>query len=398
VRHPIWVLLCLVSGIAIAGSIALAAPSRTNLDRSQGVVAATNGQLAISDVRVTSLTDSTAKMSWTTNIAATGQVTYSASGSNPQIVSDVHPDSSTSNTTHLVTLSGLTASQTYSFSIQSSDTVGENASTSSQTFTTGPILGAPSTYSTLFTALSSTGNPVPNALLFFSTQDSTNGTSETWAGMTDANGDYRLVLPLRTQALSGYVSGTPATLTITGVDSSGNTATATLNLTNLGSLPATESITFPITAPTTITTILGPDTIQVSVPQEAQPIVQLAVSTPTTPPAITPIAQDQQIFAVQIDATGANGPIHTLSAPLQISITFRPALNINPLLAQIYTIDNGQTQALATRVTNNGDGTFTATALTTHLSPFVVEAPGVGTPIPEAYVSLALNNRPGGGW
>ena len=399
-RRPIWVFLCLAVGISITGSVALAAPGPVSRGTSQGAIVSTSGQLSISNVQATSITDTSAQISWTTNVAARGQVTYSGNGSTPQTILDVHPDGSISNTTHLVTLTGLSPGQTYSFSVQSSDSQGDNVSAPSQSFTTGPALLATTTYSTQFTALTANGNPSPNTLLFFTTQDSPNGFSETWAGMTDGSGNYSLVLPLRKQDLSSYVTGTNGTLTVTGIDLSGATTSASYPLSNQGSLPTRETITFPtlsVSGPGTVNTTVNGDPVKVSVPAESVPIAQLSISTPATPPAITPVAQDQLIVAIVVSATDAQGnPIHTLSAPLQISITFA-ASSFNPFLAQIYTLDaNGQTQALPTRVTDNGNGTFTATAVTTHLSPFAVYAPGLKTPVPLAYLPLIAKQSPAG--
>ena len=42
-RHPTWVLLCLVGGIIMAGSIALAAPNQRNHDMNQNVIEAASG-------------------------------------------------------------------------------------------------------------------------------------------------------------------------------------------------------------------------------------------------------------------------------------------------------------------------------------------------------------------
>ncbi len=111
------------------------------------------------------------------------------------------------------------------------------------------------------------------------------------------------------------------------------------------------------------------------------PSAHLTVQLPTSAPAITPSDPvEQLLFAVEIDATDASGnAIHDLSAPLTISIRFTPLLGQNALLAQIYTIDkNGNSQALPTLVTANGDGSYTAVAQTRHLSPFEIFAPDVG--------------------
>jgi len=119
------------------------------------------------------------------------------------------------------------------------------------------------------------------------------------------------------------------------------------------------------------------------------------------PPAITPTSpQDQPILSIEIDATDAGGnAIHDLSAPLTISIRFTPPSGINAMLAQIYTVDSfGNSEALATQVTANGDGSFTAIAQTSHLSPFEIFAPGVGTPVPLSYLPAVSDDSVMAGW
>ena len=70
----------------------------------------------------------------------------------------------------------------------------------------------------------------------------------------------------------------------------------------------------------------------------------------------------------------------------------------NPLLTQIVTIKDGVTQKLATAVEDNGDGTFTAAARTQHRSPFVLVAPGAGTPVPIGYFSWLRPGNVAGSW
>lgn len=86
------------------------------------------------------------------------------------------------------------------------------------------------------------------------------------------------------------------------------------------------------------------------------------------------------------------------SHPITISIRFTPPANANPYLAQIETIDptSGHTQVLPTAVTANSDGTFTATAQTSHLSSFVVFAPGPGTSEPVGFIPAVAKTA--GGW
>ena len=58
---------------------------------------------------------------------------------------------------------------------------------------------------------------------------------------------------------------------------------------------------------------------------------------------------------------------------------------------RLYTIDPGTgfSQALATSVTDKHNGTFMATATTSHLSPFVLFGPNVGTLVPLSFLPAA---------
>ena len=147
-------------------------------------------------------------------------------------------------------------------------------------------------------------------------------------------------------------------------------------------------------------TVVASATVSVWIPPESTPIAQVVVTAPSVTPTIVPVSpQYQPILAIQIQATGANGqPVSQLSAPATFSIRFTPSADTNALLAQIYGVDqNGQPERLATHVVSNGDGTFTATAQTSFLSSFVMFAPGLGTPVPDAYLPAVMNAPKGRG-
>src|SRR5262249_45501003 len=93
-------------------------------------------------------------------------------------------------------------------------------------------------------------------------------------------------------------------------------------------------------------------------------------------------------LAIVVTATdAAGGPVTQLAVPLTLHLTFTPAAGANPLLARVYTLDpQGNAQELPTHVVDNHDGTYTATAQTTHLSPFNVYAPGLPTPVPQIFI------------
>ena len=113
-------------------------------------------------------------------------------------------------------------------------------------------------------------------------------------------------------------------------------------------------------------------------------------------PAITPVSAYAPQVLVDVRAIDSNqNVVHELAAPITISITFRPAAGVNGRLAKIYTVnDQGATQELQTTVVDNWDGTFTATAVTWHLSPFQVFAPSAGTVVPLYNFPLVANSAP----
>jgi len=168
--------------------------------------------------------------------------------------------------------------------------------------------------------------------------------------------------------------------------------------------PTATASSTPTTTPgpgtPVVVTVVASATVSVWIPPESTPIAQVVVTAPSVTPTIVPVSpQYQPILAIQIQATGANGqPVSQLSAPATFSIRFTPSADTNALLAQIYGVDqNGQPERLATHVVSNGDGTFTATAQTSFLSSFVMFAPGLGTPVPDAYLPAVMNAPKGRG-
>ena len=87
---------------------------------------------------------------------------------------------------------------------------------------------------------------------------------------------------------------------------------------------------------------------------------------------------------------------------MTISFTFYPWNDVDPSQAQIYTTltvnQSAFTQQLITQSTANPDGSYTASAQTSHLSPFGVYVPIDVTLTPKAYFPLTANNSPGPGW
>jgi hypothetical protein len=99
------------------------------------VVAVTvdNTAPTISSIASSSVASSAQTITWTTNEAATSQVSYGTTLSYGSASS-----SAVLATSHSITLTGLTASTVYDFQVSSTDAAGNLATSSNQTFTTPP--------------------------------------------------------------------------------------------------------------------------------------------------------------------------------------------------------------------------------------------------------------------
>jgi hypothetical protein len=104
--------------------------------------------------------------------------------------------------------------------------------------------------------------------------------------------------------------------------------------------------------------------------------------------------------AIEVSATDALGlPIHQLSVGLQITISFRAPSGFSTANAQIYTVDSTDNlQPLTTNVTFLGNGVYSASATTSHLSPFMVYAPPAADPSTVVYLPLVVNGAALPGW
>lgn len=91
----------------------------------------------ISGISATSTASTTAVISWTTNELANSKVYYTASSS-VDLGTASNVASSTVSLSHTVNLTGLTASTTYQYVIESKDQAGNTATSSQQSFTTLP--------------------------------------------------------------------------------------------------------------------------------------------------------------------------------------------------------------------------------------------------------------------
>jgi hypothetical protein len=85
----------------------------------------------IGNISVSAITTTSATITWTTDVAATGQVNYGTSSSYGST-----SGSSASSTTHSVTLTGLTPGQTYDFAVSATNASGAISTSPNATFTT----------------------------------------------------------------------------------------------------------------------------------------------------------------------------------------------------------------------------------------------------------------------
>ena len=108
-------------------------------------------------------------------------------------------------------------------------------------------------------------------------------------------------------------------------------------------------------------------------------VAKLTVAAPVVAEPVSPPAARTPLAAVSVKAYDSSGaPLTSFGAtPLTVSVGFAPPPAVDPARAEIDTLDpvSHLTQRLATAVVNNADGTYTATASTPHLSPFVVTLP-----------------------
>ncbi|HZU72747.1 MAG TPA: hypothetical protein VE990_08250 [Acidimicrobiales bacterium] len=127
-----------------------------------------------------------------------------------------------------------------------------------------------------------------------------------------------------------------------------------------------------------VSTTAGSTPVVVAVPPQTQIATVTVTAPPEAYPVTVPVAHSQ-LAAVVVKAYDSSGALQTsfATSPLTVTLVFAGTTTTLPAKAEIDTIDpaTGDTQRLATTVSQNSDGTWTASAQTTHLSPFVVTAP-----------------------
>lgn len=93
----------------------------------------------------------------------------------------------------------------------------------------------------------------------------------------------------------------------------------------------------------------------------------------------------QQVIIAGSDVAG--NPVTQLPVPLSLSFAVSPPAGLNPNLARVYVLASlGNAQRVPASSTHDLDGTVTLTTQTADLSSYVVAMPGVGTPIPAAFL------------
>jgi hypothetical protein len=201
---------------------------------------------AISSIATSSIATSTATVTWTTNVAATSQVNYGTTLSYGTASSSAALVAS-----HSITLTGLTASTTYDFQVESVDAGGDVATSSNQTFSTAadtlavnltaPSSGATLSGSSVTLTATTSGNVAVTGVQF--EVDSTN------------IGSVITSSPYTTTWNSTGVSDGSHTLYAVAEDTAGNYATSSVSVTVRNSPPVISAISSgtPTTTSATIT-------------------------------------------------------------------------------------------------------------------------------------------------
>ena len=168
----------------------------------------------ITNVRVTNIRDGGFVVSWTTDTASDGTVTWGTSTPPTQVVSDPV----TSTTTHYVTISGRTQNTLHYFQVSSTDGTGstvDNNSGAYYTVTTGALLAPNPGSNTIwgYVYQSNGTTPVANAIVYLVVLDANGsgsaGASQMISARSGSNGvwNYNLV-NVRTSDNQGYYTYT----------------------------------------------------------------------------------------------------------------------------------------------------------------------------------------------
>lgn len=180
------------------------------------------GDTTPKNVKISNITDVSLSVSWVTDTTTQGGILW---GTNDKSIDKNENDELIgTNITHRVTITGLSASQTISFKINSSGTIYDNNGSPWQA-STGPTLSASTQADTISgTILGTDGKPVQNALVY-----AVVGNGSPLSTFTSQNGTW--VIPIsaaRTSNLTNYITIDDAsTLVGLSIDAGlGNIATA----------------------------------------------------------------------------------------------------------------------------------------------------------------------------
>jgi Domain of unknown function (DUF4082)/Purple acid Phosphatase, N-terminal domain len=199
----------------------------------------------ITNVGASSITATTAVISWTTNEAANSQVNYdttTAYGSSTALDSN-------SVTSHSETVSGLTASTLYHYQVLSRDSFGNLGTSGDFTFTTA----APGTAAPVISNVTASSITATTAVISWTTNEAAN--SQVNYGTTTAYGSSTTLdsnsVTSHSESLSGLTASTLYHYQVLSRDSAGNlTASGDFTFTTTASCPCT--IWPPTATPATI--------------------------------------------------------------------------------------------------------------------------------------------------
>jgi len=205
-----YTLIATNSGGAVAKSVVVivSATSPPSPDTSPPV---------ISGVDVSNITDSSARITWTTDEPATGQIEYGLTESYGSIT----PLDNNLIKSHGVTISGLNASTTYHFRVKSKDASGNDTTDTDRTFTTSATAD---TTAPVISAVNTSGTTQSSVTITWTTNEA--ATSQVMYGATTSYGstttpDTNLVTS-HIVVLSGLSASTTYHFNVKSKDASGN--------------------------------------------------------------------------------------------------------------------------------------------------------------------------------
>jgi hypothetical protein len=150
--------------------------------------------------------------------------------------------------------------------------------------------------------------------------------------------------------------------------------------------PAATAISVPVGVATIVATQIGSSPVAVALPGGSS-VAWIRFGAAENAVVPRPPAS-RRLVSIDIRAFDSFGaPVTQLGGPVRLSIGFQPAASVNTGSARIGTLTStGALETLVTQITDGSDA-LTATALTTHLSPFVLDALTTDPPWRFTYVT-----------